>query len=221
LKRDLRGTHESNDRLKAVLDELQTMLFMVRTTAPDGQKAALIVPVIAYRIEHLEEDDQARIWWEFSEAARNVMRSSESYAAINRGILLAFDSRYAVTLYELGCLLVGRRYPYWEGTVEQLREVMGVPAGKYRDWTGIRQKVLEPACAEVNQIALFDVSYRTIEGLRRKVTTIKLWFTVKSGHAAEVADREMAASRVGRKARRTGQAEVVTKFELPRSERDT
>ena len=69
-----------------------------------------MAPVIAYRIEHLEEEDDSRVWWEFSEPARRAMEGSDYYAAMNRGTLLAFGSRYAVTMYERGCLLTGRLF---------------------------------------------------------------------------------------------------------------
>jgi hypothetical protein len=140
-KRDLRGSHNGNDRLDAVFDELQGMLLRIDTVAPDGRAAALVTPVVAYRIEHLADDDRSVIWWEFSELARRAMQGSDYYAAMNRGTLLAFKSRYAVTMYERGCLLFGRRDPRWRGSVEDLREVMGIPAGKYRDWADIRRKV--------------------------------------------------------------------------------
>ena len=130
--------------------------------------------MIAYRIEHLEDDDGSRVWWEFSEPARRAMQGSDYYAAMNRGTLLAFGSRYAVTMYERGCLLTGRRDPRWRGTVDELREVMGVPTGRYRDWAGIREKVVNPAIAEVNQIADFvaelpDRARTTQQGGGRRV----------------------------------------------------
>jgi len=87
---------------------------------------------------HLDEDDGSRVWWEFSEPGRRAMQGSDYYAALNRGTLLAFGSRYAVTMYERGCLLAGRRDPRWRGDAATLREVLGVPPKVYRDWGNIR-----------------------------------------------------------------------------------
>jgi len=214
-KRELRGSHKGNERLDAVLDELQGTLLRVETAAPDGRSAVLVAPVVAYRIEHKEDDDKARIWWEFSEPARRAMQGSDYFAALNRGTLLAFEGRYAVTLYERGCLLAGRREPRWRGTVDELREVLGVPAGKYRDWAGIRQKVLEPACAEVNQLADFVPGWKVEHGPRNKVVMVELWFRPKNRQGREVAARELAASRVGRKARRLDRVErLVSQTDL-------
>jgi hypothetical protein len=41
-----------------------------------------------------------------------------------------FESRYAVTVYERGCLLVGRCDPRWRRTVNEFRAIMGIPEGK-------------------------------------------------------------------------------------------
>jgi hypothetical protein len=209
LKRELRGTHESNDRLPGIFDELQGTLLRIETVAPEGRAAALVAPVIAYRIEHLEDDDGACVWWEFSEPARRAMQGSDYFAALNRGTLLAFGSRYAVTMYERGCLLAGRRDPRWRGDVPTLREVLGVPARVYRDWGDIRARVVEPAIAEVNQIADFVASYRVENGPRNKVVAVELLFLPKDPAGRNAAAAELNNSRVGRKARRSGQVETV------------
>ncbi len=201
-KRELRGSHNSNDRLDDAFDELQGTLLRIETVAPDGRAAALVAPVVAYRIEHLEDDDKARVWWEFSEPARRAMQGSNHYAAMNRAALLAFESRYAVTLYERGALLAGRRDPTWRGTVDELREILGIPAGRYRDWADIRRKVVEPACAEVNQLAEFTCGWKAEQGPRNKVLSVELWFRPK-GKAERVAtERELVDTREGRKTRR-------------------
>ena len=203
------AAHNGNDRLPGIFDELQGTLLRIETVAPDGRAAALVAPVIAYRIEHLDDDDGSRVWWEFSEPARRAMQGSDYYAAMNRGTLLAFGSRYAVTMYERGCLLTGRRDPRWRGDVATLREVLGVPPKVYRDWGDIRARVVEPAIAEVNQIADFVASYRVETGPRNKVVAVELWFRPKDKAGRNAAAAELDRSRVGRKARRAGTVETV------------
>ncbi len=207
LKRDLRGSHNSNDRLSDAFDELQGTLLRIETVAPDGHAAALVAPVVAYRIEHLEDDDRSRVWWEFSEPARRAMQGSDHYAAMNRATLLAFESRYSITLYERGALLVGRRVSRWRGTVEELREVLGVPPSRYRDWADIRRFVVEPACAEVNLLADFACGWTVEQGPRSKVTSVELWFRPKDQAARAAAKDELEDTRTGRKERRRSQEE--------------
>ena len=57
-ERELRGSHNSNDRLDDTFDELQGTLLRIETVAPDGRAAALVAPVVAYRIEHLAEGER-------------------------------------------------------------------------------------------------------------------------------------------------------------------
>ncbi len=206
LKRELRGSHKGNERLSDAFDELQGTLLRIGTVAPDGRKAALVAPVVAYRIEHLEEDDKARVWWEFSEPARRAMQGSDHYAAMNRAALLAFESRYSVTLYERGALLASRRDPRWRGTVDELREIMGVPSEHYRGWADIRRKVVETACAEVNLLADFACGWKVEQGPRNKVLAVELWFRPKDQAERMAAVRELDGTRDGRKVRRGGQA---------------
>jgi Initiator Replication protein len=215
-KKDLRGSHGSTDRIDGIFDELQRTLLRLPTTTPDGRPGAVIVPVMAYRIEHLEQDDRSMIWFEFTPQAREVLQQSDYYAALNRGVVLALESRYACTLYERGCLLVSRRHPMWRGSVDDLREVMGIQTGRYQDWADIRRKVVEPAVAEVNQIAHFTVTYRVETGPRNKVTAIEFWFQLKDVSDGVAAEREREASRIGRKARRKGSVErTVSVLDLP------
>jgi len=209
LKKTLRGSHKGNERLDEIFDELQTILLQIETIAPDGRSAKLVAPVVAYRIEHLEEDDNSKRWWQFSEPARRAMLGSNYYAAINKGTLLAFESRYSVTLYERGCLLAGRRDPRWKGSLEELREIMGVPGGTYAGWSDVRRKVLELAISEVNQLADFTVSYAVKTGLRGKVLSVSLYFQPKDPNGRDAAARELEASRIGRKARRSGTVEDI------------
>jgi plasmid replication initiation protein len=92
---------------------------------------------------------------------------------------------------------------------------MGVNPGRYQDWADIRRKVVEPAVAEVNQIAHFTVMYRIETGPRNKVTAVEFWFQLKDLSDVVAAEREREASRIGRKARRKGSVEIITALDLP------
>ena len=134
------------------------------------------------------------------------MQGSDHYAAMSRAAVLAFESRYAVTLYERGALLYSRRDPTWRGTVDELREIMGVPVGRYRDWGDIRRKVVEPACAEVNLLAEFACGWKVEQGPRSKVLAVELWFRPKDRTERTAAEHELETAREGRKERREAQA---------------
>ena len=206
-KGELRGSHQSNDRLGRVLDELQRVLLRIRVKSPRGHDAVLVAPIVAQRIEELGDDARSVVFWRFSEPMRRVMQASDHYAELHRQTVLALESRYSVTLYEYGCLLYRRQHPTWQGSMVELRELLGVPAGTYRDWTDLSRKTLDMAKSEIDHIAPFTLSWR--ESRRgRAVVAVELRFEPKEPEAAAVARAELDDARSGRKARRNEQAKV-------------
>jgi len=209
-KGELRGSHKGNERLGRTLDELQRVLLRVKVKSPRGHDAVLTAPIIAQRIEELDDDTRSVVFWRFSEPMRQVMRSSDHYAEMQRQAVLALESRYSITLYEHGCLLYRRQNPAWQGSMVELRELLGVPLGTYRDWTDLSRKTLTVAKAEIDHIAPFTLTWR--ENRRgRAVVGVELRFDPKDPEAAKAASAELKSGRTGRKARRNelAKAEVV------------
>src|SRR3546814_2387301 len=93
-----------------------------RPIAAQGRAATLTAALLAWTLNEHAEDGRATVEWEFTAPARAILQGSDYYARLNRAALLAFRSKYAITLYEMGCLLAGRRNPTWSGTVDELRE---------------------------------------------------------------------------------------------------
>ena len=206
-KGELRGSHKGNERLARVLDELQRVLLRIRVKSPRGHDAVLVAPIVAQRIEELSDDARSVVFWRFSEPMRRVMQASDHYAEMQRQAVLAFESRYSVTLYEHGCLLYRRQHPTWQGSMVELRELLGVPAGTYRDWTDLSRFTLGIAKSEIDHIAPFTLSWR--ESRRgRAVVAAELRFEPKEPEAAAAAKAELNSTRTGRKTRRDEQAKV-------------
>ncbi len=206
-KGELRGSHQSNDRLVRVLDELQRVLLRVRVRSSRGHDAVLVAPIIAQRVEELDDDARSVVFWRFSEPMRRVMQSSDHYAEMQQQAVLAFESRYSVTLYEYGCLLYRRQHPTWQGSIAELRELLGVPTGTYRDWTDLSRKTLDMAKSEIDHIAPFTLTWR--ESRRgRAVVAVELRFGPKDPEAATAARAELNGPRAGRKIRRDEQAKA-------------
>jgi plasmid replication initiation protein len=211
-KRELRGGHESNDRLPGILDELMTTTFKLAITSRRGNPAVLTAALLAWNIEETSETNDAIIEFEFSEPARKALRESNQYAIMNRAAVLSFDCKYSVTLYEMGCQRWQKRDVTWDGTPTDLREILGVPDGSYPNWTDLYRFVINKAIEEVNHLAPFVVSIPERGGIKRqgrKVIGIRLEFWEKEDADKEAAFRELERSRVGRKARRTGKVETV------------
>ncbi|WP_162136975.1 replication initiation protein [Magnetospirillum molischianum] len=202
-KRELRQGHESNDRIGALVDEVISIRFQIPGLSSRGRAAIIKAHLFEEITEETDEGNSAWIEFEFSHRARVLFGASEVYAVLNRTAVLAFDGKYAITLYQLGCLYSGRRDPTIRLTVPELRTRLGVPEGRYSDWAQIRRFVLGSAKEEVDHLAHFQLSIREHrEG--RKVVAVTLGFWRKDDPSIDAAVDELDRSKVGRKARRTG-----------------
>lgn len=191
------------------LRELQTTL--VEVTAPSakvkGRMRVISGPLLDYVAR--DEDDRGDLEWSFSRVLRTVFANSEHWAVLSRRAVMAFESRYALRLYELIALRAGLDHKTAETfTLEDLRSRLGVPVGKLARWQDVKAQALEPAIAEVNQLAGFRVTYDPVKR-GRSVASVRLSWEVKSAPDRKATKRELDGPKVGRKARRDGSAEQI------------
>lgn len=210
-KKELRGSHKSNERISSLLDELMDLKFVMRTISERGREATLTSAVMSWNIEEKSEDGMSIVEWEFSEPAQQMFRGSDYFARINKAALLSFKSKYALSIYEIGCLLIGRRDRTWRGTVAELREKIGVPENSFKNFAQLRRDVLAKAQAEVNQLAHFEFTWNEFPkgGAGVRVKEVQLCFELKPPDAVDDAADELERPRVGREARRSGTVENI------------
>ena len=138
-----------------------------------------------------------------------VLRDSTIWGKITIPILMAFTSKYAVSLYEnlaqLANLTMKTSQDY---TLDEFRELLGVPPGRYGAFGALNKHVLKPAVQEVNAIAPFHLSVLPIKQ-GKKVAHVKVGWFPKNEEALRVAQEEITRSKVGRRARLTGTVEQV------------
>ena len=93
---ELRGNHDSNDRLRASLRKLQTTLVSARL--PNGRTRTVQMLGGA----DLDDDDrtEGQLAYEFSKKLVPLLRDSEIYARMEVKVLSAFTSKYSLHLYE-------------------------------------------------------------------------------------------------------------------------
>jgi len=172
-------------------------------------RAEKIGPLLSDVERDLDDGDGSEVRFQLSPVLRLVLARSNHWAALSRRAVMAFESRYALRLYEVIAIRSGLSSKSTETfTLEDLRSRLGVPPGKLVNWWHLRQKALEPAIAEVNQLSGFHVSYEPVKR-GRSVTAIRLTWAVHGAQGRTAVARELEASRVGRKARRDGTAEAV------------
>lgn len=204
--RDLNQFHISKEEFFTCCEELFGVSVRLEMHNAKGKKMTKAGPLLA-DVERDEDEADGELRFELSPVLRQVMRNSNHWAVLSRDAVMAFQSRYSLRLYELVSLRIGRKLQHCETfSIDDLRSLFGVPAGKLTTWSNLRIKVIETAIAEVNHLTGLAVSYKpTKRG--RSVTGIKLIWREKEQDERDAAARELNHSSVGRAARRDGKVE--------------
>lgn len=210
-KKELRGSHDSNDRISDVLDELMNVKVKLKTTSARNRAAVLTSPLMAWNIEEISEDGMSVIEYQLSDAARVAIAGSDYYAQIRMAVAMAFQSKYAFTLYELGALYLRRRDASWKGSVAEFRSRIGVPDETYANFALLRREVLQKAKVEIDQLADFTMSWTEVrgDGRGRPVVGLIISFEAKDSSLVNQAADELDRPKIGRTARRDGTVEEI------------
>lgn len=206
--RELRGLHDSNDRVRVSLEKLQTTLIAARM--PDGKTRT--VQMLGGC--DIEDDERAEgvLKYDFHRKLVPLLRKSEIYARMETKVLSSFTSKYALALYEALALRINLRRSVEEIDLNTLRHWLGVGEGKLTQWAHLQQRAVVPAIAEVNALSPYSVE---IEPIKRgkKVESVRVTWAKKDpfSPAEQAAAREVNRSRVGRMARITGTVESLVR----------
>ena len=200
--------HVSNDELASIIRELQTTLLEIKLNRPDGTAYIKSGAILSDAERDVEATSQAELRYTFSPTLRKAISNSTHWAVISKAAVLAFQSKYALRLYTLLSLKVGLRKTSEDYTIEDLRNTLGIPHNAYPLFGNLKQKVLKPAIAELNQLAGFRVGFTPLKH-GRSIHAVRFTWGVKSQEDRVQAYKELERSRVGRKARRQGKVELV------------
>jgi len=202
------GHMTHTERVEA-LRELQTTLVEVRVASPKViGRMRIVSEAMLSRVER-DEDDRGELVWRFGETLRTVFANSDHWAVLSKRAVLAFESRYALRLYEIVALRSGLDHKTNETfPLDELRNRLGIPTGKLARWQDVKAQALEPAIAEVNQLSGFTVSYEPVKR-RRSVAGITLSWSKKDAPERAATKRELDGSSVGRRARRDNSVEQI------------
>lgn len=201
--------HVSLEEFVETCRELFGVMVRFETINAKGRPALELGPLLSRVSRDLDEGEDGELRFQLSPVLRMVLTKSNYWAVLSRRAVLAFESRYALRLYEIVAIRAGLVAKTAETfSIDELRDRLGVPKGKLVTWSDLRRFALELAIAEVNQLSGFEVTYEPIKR-GRSVTGVRLsWSQRDAGGRAAVA-RELEASRVGRKARREGTTETL------------
>jgi len=147
--------------------------------------------------------------YSFDKRLIEVLRDSTIWGKISVPVLMAFSSKYAVSLYEniaqFANLELKTTHSY---TLEAFRELLGVQPGRYKTFGELNKHVLKPALAEVNALANFSLAVLPIKQ-GKKVVEIRVSWWGKDPATIKLAFDELARPKVGRRARIEGTVEFI------------
>jgi hypothetical protein len=200
--------HKSRDELVEAIEELHSTTISIHLTSRKGRAYTKSGPILS----DVERDDgdghDAEIRFEFSPTLRRVIADSTHWAAVSRRAVLAFESKYSLRLYMFLSLRAGLRKTSDDFTIEDLREILGVPSGALTRWFDFRRFALDSAIAEINHLAGFRAGYIPIKR-GRKVAGVRLTWGRKEGDELVEASKELERHRTGRTARRDDKVEAI------------
>ncbi|GAA1045738.1 hypothetical protein GCM10009566_75390 [Streptomyces murinus] len=200
--------HKSRADLAEAVMELHSTVVSVQLVSRKGQPFTKSGPILSDVEREPDSLDDAEIRFEFSKTMRRVIADSTHWASISRRAVLSFESRYSLRLYLWLSLRANLRKTAEDVSLDDLRDLLGVPAGRLDNWQHLKSRALDPAIAEINHLAGFHASFMPLKQGRR-VAGVRIAWGLKDRAELVKAQKELDRPRVGRKARRAGLVESI------------
>jgi plasmid replication initiation protein len=165
----------------------------------DGQPYTMNMPLLETVAEPVRAD--GNVYYRFPRELRKLISDSSIFARLQKDVMFALSSKYALALYEMVQKRGNLRYKTQETfTVDELRDLLGVQTGKLKPYKNFKSRALKPAVDEVNGLANYGITFRENK-VGKTVETITLGWWQKSEDELKLAFRELQASKIGRRVR--------------------
>lgn len=214
-KSALKGTHQGNDRIESSLLRLMGTVAIV-TIRKDGKSYKRRVQLLGPSDESLEKD--GFLHYRIPEELIEILRNSEVYARLKTQVMYCFESKYALCLYEMIERRIGLAYKQVEEfTIEELRGLLNVPAGKLDRFADLNKYCLKVAVEEINKLCPFYVDFTPIKR-GRKVERVALHWFPKTSSGKRDAQNLIDQHSIVRRARIRGgipELPVLVDFSAP------
>jgi len=187
--------HKGYEMVEEAIEALMSTILRVRL--PGGQTR---------RVQFLggnDLDDPDRpagvLNYSFDKRLVEILRDSAIWGKISIPVLMAFSSKYSVSLYEHISQWTGlSRKSFQDMTLDEFRELLGVEKDKYSAFGALNKHVIKQTVLELNALAAFSVTVLPIK-TGKKVTHIRVGWWQKDKEEMEAAWREVHRSKVGRR----------------------
>jgi len=200
---ELRGTHNSNDRLQDSLVAL--MRVVVTVHHPDGRTTTNVRLLGDNEVDR----DAGTLTFELSEKLIELMRDSTIFGKLEIRTMTAFTSKYALALYEMVARRARLNFVFSQDfKLAEFRELIGVPKGKLSLFGNLNKHAIQPAVAEINGLSSYGVKIVPTKTGRR-VTSLKVGWWLKEAHELAEVEAELRRHSAGRRARLEGAVQTV------------
>ena len=208
-KRDLRTPNsKANDRLDDSIGRLMGARVRVKIER-DGKEYIRSVSLLETVEEPVRSD--GLVYYRFPRPLRKLIADSSIFARLEKQVMLHLSSKYALALYEMVQKRGNLQHKTSETfTVQELRDLLGVPQNKLTRYNNFKSKALNQAVTEVNGLAQHGVEFVEIRK-GRKVTHIQLLWRKKSEDELKAAFAELNQPRIGRNIRLSERAEAASR----------
>mgnify|MGYP000086929861 CR=1 FL=1 len=201
----LRAGHKGNERIEDSIERL--MKTIARCHMPDGS-------VVRFQLlggNNMGDPTRPRgeLTYSFDKRLVAVLKDSVHFGKLELAVMAAFSSKYALALYEHVSRRVNLKHVWMqEYTVDEFRELLGVPDGSLKAFGNFKQRALVPALKEVNFWAPFRVT-ASFKKTGQRVTKIVLNWHYKDREGRALAKAELDKPRANRKAKINDISETV------------
>lgn len=211
-KAKLRGNHNSNDRIGESIERLMSAIVKVKVVGSGDPKIER-VQLLGGNVEY--EAPDGMLHYEIPARLRRIIKDSTIFARLQKEVMFALSSKYALTLYEMvqkrGNLAFRSSEEFSLG---EIRGMLGVPKAKLTTWSNLYNRAIKRAVEEVNQLSDYLVEVEPIK-TGRKVTRVRLKWWKKDSREENAVARELSAASVGRRARLEGRVERLAEPAAP------
>lgn len=202
---ELRGTHKGNERLEDSILSLMKTIVTVRL--PNGMTRR--VALLGGNDMGDPERAHGTLTYSFDKRLVPLLRESSVFGKLEIAVMHAFTTKYGLALYEALSRRVRLSGKFFEDfDLAAFRELLGVPADKLETYSNLKLRAITPAVEEINAIASFGCKVEPLK-VGRKVDQVRVFWWRKDIDALKEAYAELQRPKVGRKARISGEAELV------------
>lgn len=199
------GGHKGYEMVEEAIEALMRTLLVVRLPSGKTRRVQFLGG------NDLDSPDRPAgvLTYNFDALLIEILQKSTIWGKIALPVLMAFTSKYAVSLYENTSQYVNLSYKTMlDLSLDDFRTMLGVADDKYPAFGDLNKHVIKPAVAEINALAPFGLSLLPIKQ-GKKVVSVRLAWYQKDAEALKDAYAEAQRPKAGRRARLAGTVDQV------------